>query len=65
MSALESELSQAQGRVQHYDEMLREYKAQLERSRGQFEEVQRDLRMKEQEIDQVKQEGLLETEKVN
>lgn len=48
----------------HNQEIVMEYKAQLERSRSHVEQLDMELRAKEQEIDQLKRESMLESEKV-
>lgn len=64
ISSLESEVSQLDSSVSHYQGMATEYKGQLERNRMDREELDKTLRLREQEIDQLKREMQLEAEKV-
>ncbi len=64
ISGLEMEVLQLKGSVKHYDGIVTEYKAQLDRSRAENEELSKELRTKDQEMDQIKQESIIETEKV-
>lgn len=64
MSGLESDISTLKGRVTHYEEMLSEYKVQLGRSRAEQEEMAKELRHKEQELERYKHDSMVETEKV-
>lgn len=50
--------------MSHYQGMATEYKGQLERNRLEREELDKTLRLREQEIDQLKREMQLEAEKV-
>lgn len=65
ISSLESELSQLNGSVSHYQGLTAEYKVQLERHRAEQESLGKELRLREQEVDQLKRENLLEAEKVH
>jgi peptidoglycan hydrolase CwlO-like protein len=64
ISNLEAEVSQLTSSVSHYQGMATEYKAQLERQRAEHEAFSKELHLKEQEIDQLKRENLIEAEKV-
>lgn len=50
--------------MSHSEGLVSEYKAQLERSRSQCEELTKELRLKDQEVDQLKRENMIEIEKV-
>lgn len=52
------------GSLSHYQGLASEYKVQLERHRAEQEALGKELRLKEQEIDQLKRENLIEAEKV-
>ena len=64
ISGLESELSQLSSSLSHYQGLSAEYKVQLERVRADQETVTKELHIKEQEIDHLKRENLIEAEKV-
>lgn len=57
-------MSQLNSSVTHSQEIMLEYKSQLERSRAQCQEMNKEMRLREQEIDQLKRENMLEAEKV-
>ncbi len=64
VSGLEADLSTLRGRLSHYEELVNEYKSQLARSRSDQEELARELRHKEQEMDRYKRDSMAESEKV-
>ena len=64
MSGIESENSQLKGRLTHCEGLIVDYKTQLERCRVECEELNRELRSKEHDIEHLKHEGFLEAEKV-
>ena len=51
--------------MSHNQDLALEYKAQLDRSRAQCEELTREIKARDKEIEQLKREGMLEAEKVN
>ena len=51
--------------VSHNDELLSDYKDKLERSRVERMMANKEVKLKEQEIDALKQESLIATERVN
>lgn len=64
MSEFESQVSQLNSSLAHCQKMVAEYRGQLERSRVECERLVNEVRVKEQEMQQLKQESSLEEEKV-
>ena len=58
-------MSALRGRVSHYEELVSEYKSQLSRSRGDQEDLARELRQKEHEMDRFKRDMMADAEKVS
>ncbi len=49
--------------MSHCEGVSSEYKVQLERSRVECEELSKEMKLKEKEIEQLKRESMLNTEK--
>ncbi len=65
LASQEAELAQLQDNIRQYESLLVEYKGQLESNRLEVESRGRELRHREEEVERVRQEGVLELEKVS
>ena len=57
-------MSQLSSSMSHCEGVASEYKMQLERSRVECEELAKEMQLKEREIEQLKRENMINTEKV-
>jgi outer dense fiber protein 2 len=64
VSTLRGEVVQLRASVSQYEDLMAEYKAQVSKLHLECDELRRQLQSSEQEVERVKQEGFIETEKV-